>query len=348
MQALRWSLDNGIELDTAHAEPLLQPGWAILRVLAAAYSTWDLAAARGDWDEQGGRPTRLSEETARRGITLGRQCVGMLEGAAPQTDHEERVLEHIGTQRVVPSVYAVNPEAEVVRAGLPSHDPDRRTLGIGLDGALANLVAVPIMNLHAVPESVESSHAVLAEAVGGAVHASTQLHLQGKPYITVLGDGRQALLCAQAMSALNASVRIVGEQHAKLELCEKVGVPARHIDDVGRRQDQDVVVDCTGTARGFNTAVAMTRPRGKLLLRSMVDRTRSELVDLGNVVDREIEVVGSRDGSVAEGLLALASGAVRVGPLINARVRLSDAAPDIVSAASPSESAIRVVTLVEP
>lgn len=348
MRALRWSLGSGIELNESYTEPEAPPGWAIIRVLASAYSSWDLAAARGEWDNEHARPTRLSEETASKGLTLGRQCVGTIEAATPATDHEKRLIDDIGSSRVVPSVYAVNPDAEIVRAGLPSHDPDRRTLGIGLDGTHADAVAVPIMNLQPVPESVQTTHAVLAEAVGGAVHASTQLHLQGKTYITVLGDGRQALLCAQAMSKLNASVRIIGENAEKLAICEKLCIQCRHLDDVGRRQDQDVVVDCTGTARGFNTAIAMARPRGKLLLRSMVDRTRSELVDLANVVDREIEVIGSRDGSVAEGLLALQEGTVSVGPMINARVRLGDAAADIKQAATDSEAAVRVVTLVEP
>jgi len=100
--------------------------------------------------------------------------------------------------------------------------------------------------------------------------------------------------------------------------------------------------------RGFNIAVAMTRPRGKVLLRSTLDGESDQTPHLASLVDREIEVIGSRDGSVAKGLLALESAAVRVAPLLSARVKLADADADIARAATPQESAHRIFTLVEP
>ena len=49
----------------------------------------------------------------------------------------------------------------------------------------------------------------------------------------LLGDGRLGLLCAQVMSQLNATVRLVGKHPEKLALCEKWGVKHRLLEDVG-------------------------------------------------------------------------------------------------------------------
>src|SRR5690606_629572 len=160
-----------------------------------------------------------------------------------------------------------------------------------------------------------------AEPLAAALHAARQLHLEGRPYITVLGDGRLGLLCAQAMAQLNASVRVVGRHPEKMNLCEKWGIRHRHVDDVGRRQDQDVVVDCTGSPTGLDLALQLVKPRGRILLKTTVAPT-SRLVDLSPIVINEIEVIGSRCGSIPDAIEALAAKRIDVVSLISRRYRL--------------------------
>jgi len=40
------------------------------------------------------------------------------------------------------------------------------------------------------------------------------------------------------------------------------------LDDIVPRHDQDVVIDCTGSAEGFELALQIVRPRGTLVLKS--------------------------------------------------------------------------------
>src|SRR5690606_1554719 len=152
-----------------------------------------------------------------------------------------------------------------------------------------------------------------------------QITIEGRPFITVLGDGRLGLLCAQVMSQLNATVRCVGKHPEKLALCEKWGVKHRLLDDVGLRQDQDIVVDCTGSPDGLGIAMQMVRPRGRIVLKTTVASDgKLPGVDLSPLVINEIQLTGSRCGPFSEALSALAAEKIDVLSLISRRMRLSD------------------------
>ena len=107
-------------------------------------------------------------------------------------------------------------------------------------------------------------------------------------------------------------------------MCEKWGVKHRHVDDVGRRRDQDIVVDCTGDARGLELAMELVRPRGKLVLKSLTPGAPAP--DLTPIVVNEIEVIGSYAGPVREAVAVLARGEIDVVSLISKRMTLEDGA----------------------
>jgi alcohol dehydrogenase len=151
----------------------------------------------------------------------------------------------------------------------------------------------------------------------------------------VLGDGRLGLLCAQVMSQLNATVRCVGKHAEKLALCEKWGVKHRLLDEVGLRADQDIVVDCTGSAQGLACAMKMVRPRGRIVLKTTVAPTPppNPPLDLSPLVIHEIQVIGSRCGPFPEALAALSAQKVDVLSLISRRMKLSEGVEALKTAA---------------
>jgi threonine dehydrogenase-like Zn-dependent dehydrogenase len=102
------------------------------------------------------------------------------------------------------------------------------------------------------------------------------------------------------------------------------------------------VVEATGTAAGFAAAVAATRPRGTLVLKSTVAEHPN--VDLAPLVIHEIQVVGSRCGPFAPALRALAQHDVDVAALVTDRFALSRTEDALGRAALPD--ALKV--LVEP
>jgi threonine dehydrogenase-like Zn-dependent dehydrogenase len=235
--------------------------------------------------------------------------------------------------RVVASPMIACAACDLCRRGLSMHCRDAKWLGLrGADGCFAERVAVPTRNLVRVPTSVDDEAALLAHPVASALHAASQVHLESKTYVTVLGDSMVALLSAQIMARRNASVRMLAGDVSRLAVCDRWGVRNRLTEDVGRRADQDVVIECTGTAEGVAMAVAMVRPRGTIVLKHAAGSDPAP-VPIARIVEAEIQVLGSRGGSLEEAMAELASGRVDVSPLVARRVRLEDAESALKSAA---------------
>jgi threonine dehydrogenase-like Zn-dependent dehydrogenase len=252
---------------------------------------------------------------------LGHEFVGVVEKTAGKDP--ARLL----GKRVVGTINCVCGKCNMCRAGLREHCRNRTVLGLnGHDGCCADRFTLPLRNLLPVPDSLDDDHAVFTEPLAAAYQITRQLTIEGRPYVTVLGDGRLGLLCAQVMSQLNATVRCVGKHPEKLALCEKWKVKHRLLDEVGLRADQDIVVDCTGSAQGLAYAMKMVRPRGRIVLKSTFAATPppNPPLDLSPLVVNEIELIGSRCGPFPDALAALSADKVDVLSLISRRLKLAD------------------------
>ncbi|MCA9311139.1 MAG: alcohol dehydrogenase catalytic domain-containing protein, partial [Phycisphaerales bacterium] len=279
MRALRYTGGTNVELTTV-ATPEPPPGEALIQPVRVGICATDLEIRRG---YMGGHP-----------ITLGHEFVGRVLATNPLPAQAERYRKLTG-KRVVGSINAVCGECDLCRSGLSTHCRNRTVLGIsGRDGCFADAFCLPLVNLHEVPDSIDDDHAVFVEPLAAAIHGSQQIRMEGKPYITVLGDGRLGLLCAQVMQRMNASVRVIGMHAGKLALCERWGIKHRLLSDIGLRGDQDIVVDCTGSPRGFADALRLVRPRGVILLKSTFAPHPEVPVDPASIVINEIQVIGSR------------------------------------------------------
>jgi threonine dehydrogenase-like Zn-dependent dehydrogenase len=333
MQALRYtgaSAGDGpsVRMFSDAPDPVPGPGEALIRPLRVGVCSTDLEIARGYMDgDRDGEP-----------ITLGHEFVGVVEEFNAVSPVQQELAKRLKGKRVVGSINAVCGECDMCRAGLSNHCRDRTVLGIaGRDGCFAERFCLPIVNLVAVPDAVDDDRAVFAEPLAAALHAAHQLHFEGKPYITVLGDGRLGLLCVQVMSQLNASVRLIGKHEKKLAMCEKWGIKHRLLRDIGRRADQDIVVDCTGSPDGLRTAMQLVRPRGTILLKSTFAARPDDLVDLSPLVVNEIELVGSRCGSMSEAVRVLEKQQVDVVSLITSRFGFDDGTKAIEAADRPGQ-----------
>jgi threonine dehydrogenase-like Zn-dependent dehydrogenase len=128
-------------------------------------------------------------------------------------------------------------------------------------------------------------------------------------------------------------VRVIGKHAEKLGLCEKWQIRARLLDDIVPRHDQDIVVDCTGSAAGFECALQMVRPRGTIVLKSTV--AAGVAMNLAPVVIDEINIVGSRCGPFREAIRALAEKRIDVASLIHRRMKLEQGVEAMQLAARP-------------
>ena len=77
----------------------------------------------------------------------------------------------------------------------------------------------------------------------------------------------------------------------------------------------DFVIEATGSISGFETSVALTKPRGTLILKSTI--AASKEFNLAPIVVDEITIVGSRCGQFAPAMRMLESKRIDVKPLIS-------------------------------
>jgi threonine dehydrogenase-like Zn-dependent dehydrogenase len=338
-------LDQRVALREDHPLPAPAPGEALVRVLKAGICSTDLELVKG--------------YMGFRGI-LGHELVGQvvaLPAGPPPAGADPLPL----GARVVAEINCVPPEAPARSAAERAQDKSRTTLGIDRrDGAFAEYVAVPLVNLHPVPDTIRDQEAVFVEPLAAACQILVQVAIKPTDRVYVLGDGKLGLLCAQVLAAASAAdVLAIGRHDDKLALLRRRGIRTARADDPIDAASADVVVECTGTPGGFLRARALLRPRGTLVLKSTyappqpadgaaaheaLSAWQRALVQL--VID-EITVVGSRCGPFAAALRLLAQKRVEVLPLISARHPLTAGVQALAAARAKGACKI-VLDIAEP
>jgi len=282
------------------ALPRRKRGHALVRLLCAGICNTDLELLRGYY--------RF------RGIP-GHEFVGRVEEA------DDRRLEG---RRVVGEINLACGDCDWCRRGLGRHCPRRTVLGILKHaGCFSEYFTLPEENLHIVPHRIADDEAVFTEPVAAACEILDQVRIPKGSAVAVLGDGKLGLLAAQVLRVHGAEVHLFGKHRNKLAIAEKAGVKGRKSGGRLPRAAYDWVVEATGSPGGLTQAVAMTRPRGTVILKSTVHGAVG--IDTAPVVVNEVTLIGSRCGRFEPALKLLRSGKLRVREMISARLPLRDA-----------------------
>ena len=198
-------------------------------------------------------------------------------------------------------------------AGRPRHCPERTVLGIeGADGAFADLVRLPLGNLHVVPDGLGDRESVFTEPLAAAFEADLQTRPLARGRTAVLGAGKLGLLVAQVLALRGDRVVVLCRSDAARRRCRELDLPA--MEPSAAPRDHDLVVDATGSAEGLSLALDLVRPRGSVVAKTTI--AESHHLSLAPLVIDEITLIGSRCGPFEPALEALAEGRVSVGPLI--------------------------------
>jgi threonine dehydrogenase-like Zn-dependent dehydrogenase len=236
-------------------------------------------------------------------------------------------------ERVVGEINFACGRCDHCRRDLTRHCPRRSVMGIAnADGAFAEFVAIPLANLHRVPENVSDEEAVFAEPLAAAFEILEQVQVNPGDEILVLGDGKLGNLCTQVLRLTGAHVTALGKHEDKLKLIKRPGVRTMLLSD-WRPKQFDVVIEATGSPSGLELAMRAVRPRGTLVLKSTI--AGAHKVSLAPLVINEITVVGSRCGVFPPALEALSEKTVSVTPMIEKIYPLSEGVDAVAHAGKP-------------
>ena len=314
MKALRY---ENRELKIADVAKPIGDGEAVVRVTLSGICNTDLEIARGYAGFQG---------------TIGHEFVGVIESLsearasarAPNPSEPSMTVGLAPGQRVVGEINAGCGVCDLCRSGDPRHCPQRTVLGIvGRDGAHAEFLKLPMVNLLPVPREIPDEHAVFAEPLAAACGILERAVVSEDTNLAVIGDGKLGLLCAQVLATTGAAVTLIGKHQNKLQIAARRSLETITVEQASSRTRQfDLVVEASGSSSGFQLALDVLRPRGVLVLKSTFHGGRE--MNAARIVVDEISVVGSRCGRFAPALELLRSNTIDVESLISEEFALAD------------------------
>jgi threonine dehydrogenase-like Zn-dependent dehydrogenase len=249
--------------------------------------------------------------------TPGHEFVGVVESV---TSSDDRAW--IG-RRVAGEINIGCGRCDFCAAGVREHCSNRTVLGIrGRGGCFAEYVSLPATNLHAIPDSLSDRAAVFVEPVAACCRIFEQMDIAREARVAVLGDGRMGLLVAQVLKTATPNVIVFGRHEQKLAVARTLGISAQLADAASSADRYDVVVDVTGRSEGLRAALNLVKPRGTLVLKSTFHGEAP--IETWPIVVDEVTLVGSRCGPFEPAIALLASGAVRIEPLVARVARLEE------------------------
>ena len=303
-------------LDTEQPEP---PGadWFHLRPVLSGICGSDLATLDG-------HSSRYFEELVSFPFVPGHEVVGVLDDGG--VDHGGSPLTP-GTRAVIEPVLGCVPRAirppcphcatghiglcgnvafGAIEAGLQTGFCTTTGGGWSTAGLVAHA-----SQLHAIPDGMSDADAVMVEPTACGVHAALSADIADDDTVAVIGAGTLGLTVVAALHHLvrptTACTVMVGAKHAHQRttaesLGADVAVPASQLARSVRRRSRslvlagrllegaDVVFDCVGSSQSVTDALAMVRPRGRVVLVGMPGRMALDLAPLWH---REIVLVGA-------------------------------------------------------
>jgi 2-desacetyl-2-hydroxyethyl bacteriochlorophyllide A dehydrogenase len=175
-----------------------------------------------------------------------------------------------------------------------------RLIGIDVDGALAELVAVPVANVFPVQPHVPADQAVLAEPLAVALHAVDRSGINGGENVLVIGAGPIGVLIGLVAADRGCRVLVSEPREARRQLAERLGFTtlssnAGLVAGVEAATDgvlSDVVFDCAGHPQVAADLSAVTRVRGTIVLAGLYSTPTA--LDLHALTFAEQHVLGSR------------------------------------------------------
>lgn len=324
---LAFAIQNKKLVATRKPLPKLRPRWALVRVRLAGICNTDIELLRGYHAFRGTPGHEFVGEVAEvRGVSarerarwIGRRVAGEI--------------------NVTCAAYGFRPRCRFCRRGMKTHCARRTVLGIvAHDGSFAEYLALPLENLHAIPDAISDEQAVFVEPLAAACEILEQVKASGYRQAAVLGDGKLAQLIARVLRTALPRVVMYGKHEEKLALARKAGIATKRVrgdaDDAKRIKGMyGLVVEATGSPSGLTLAQHMTEPRGTLVLKSTFHGAAP--VETWPIVVKEIHVVGSRCGPLAKAIALLRSGKIDPAPLITKTYPLVDAPVAIRFAQKP-------------
>jgi len=185
-------------------------------------------------------------------------------------------------------------------AGRTNLCAEYRTLGLQVDGGLAELVTSPAAICRLVPETVDDDAAAMTQPLAVALHALSRVALQRDESVAVIGVGGIGSFIVAGASRRAADGRVVALDIDAQRLATAKDLGAHETVDASAQElgelllelsdgvGFDVVIEATGAPHAPAAAIAGARRGGRVLLVGLHGAPRE--LELTPMILREVDV----------------------------------------------------------
>lgn len=182
----------------------------------------------------------------------------------------------------------------------------RQGLGSQVNGSFAEFVLSRAESVHLLNDQISLLEASITEPIACGVHASMEkVQVKKGETAVIIGPGPIGLCLAQVLKGLGATVILLGitQDQERLDTALELGVD--HIIDTQKEEavaviknltegnEADYCFECSGAAPAVVHAFDYLKQKGTLIQMGVFAK-KDNLLDLNSIVQREINVVGSR------------------------------------------------------
>jgi L-iditol 2-dehydrogenase len=285
-------------------------------------------------------------------VTLGHEFTGIVEAVGADVTGFRKGMRITGDPNIA---CGLCPECQRGRVNL-CHN--LQAIGIQRDGGFAEYVIVPEKQAFALPDDLDPVHGAFCEPLACCLHGIDLAEIRTGASVIVLGGGVIGMLVVQLARLAGAtSVVLVTRSADKRRIGESLGATAT-ADPAGGDIIQrliapdgvlpggaDVVIECAGVAETIEQAPSLARRGGTVVILGVMPQGAKVTIEPFDLLFREIKLVGSFINPFIHRRAAdlIATGVIKVEPLISRRIGVSDAIDAIANPARPGE--IRALVL---
>lgn len=221
------------------------------------------------------------------------------------------------------------------RKGLVNLCNNLNSIGVTMNGGMAEYLAVPARNLHPIPENLSFEQATFADPLACSIRGLELAGIKPESWVAVLGPGAIGLLATKvARDIRRAHVIVTGTNENRLELAREFG--AEHTFNIRRLDPTDEIIqisgggvdyafEAAGDFRALQQAIHITRKNGSIVIMTVHKEVQ---IDMEPVIRNELTLYGSICYNYKEfdqALDLLAKNKVNINPLIGRTFPLKEA-----------------------
>ena len=293
-------------------DPTPEPDQALIKVEACGICGTDIHVIRGEF-----APTRYP-------IIPGHEFCGEVVAVGGEV-RNLRVGDFVA---VDPSLF--DGTCRQCRMGRFNLCENWNAIGVGsVNGACAELVAVPAVNAFRLPADMPRNWGALVEPLSCAVHGLDQVGIKAADDYLIYGAGTMGLLLGQLVKDSGAErldiIDTNPKRHAlaKRLAADRVAVSA---DELDKPEGWDVVIDATGAVPAIEDGIRRVARGGTFLMFGVANADAKATISPFRVYNDEIRIIGSMAvlHSFERALALLAKGVIDSEAMITDRFSLDD------------------------